>query len=248
MRRKLSNLASRFTRKPTIPTSSSRAPRTHSTAASRETGDRFDKVTLVFPAEIEYEVNTYSGSLLSKPSTSAGQGTAADEEEEASPEFTSSEMKKGREKDESEEKSGWAAESGQKWYMRTHTLQAGTIGGTGDSVIPIETKHVYRTFPTPRGDMRKGQFTGSWPGSVAEQVKASDPYQFHPAERDFFQSLSDGEEERDYQLVCVDIVDGPGEEHEGNKVELLYEEEDERGKMARMWKRYENASWNFQAR
>ncbi|ODO01896.1 hypothetical protein L198_02625 [Cryptococcus wingfieldii CBS 7118] len=191
-----------------------------------------DDITLEFPAEIEYRVDTLpTGTLLPKPTSRTAN-------------LPQTAMSK--------QKSGWMAESGQNWYLGNFSVRAGSIGACG-TVSALGTQSELANYPIPSGDLREGHFSGPFTTKQAfggqVTTKASDPNSFHRTERDFFKHLEE-ESGNVYRLVNVEMGDycediDPGDQ--GTLVNTRDVSEIGDRKTATVTKRYSKARWNFRA-
>ncbi|TYJ52801.1 hypothetical protein B9479_006564 [Cryptococcus floricola] len=199
----------------------------------RHTSATTDDITLEFPAEVSYRVETLpTGTLLPKPTS-----TTANLPESAM----------------SEQKRGWMAESGQDWYVHDFSVRAGSIGACG-TVSALEAQSGLAYYPIPTGDMREGHFKGPLTtqqavGGDGTSIKASDLRVFHRTERDFFKHLEE-ESGNVYRLVNVEMGSYCEDNDSGDQGTLVHTREvAEMGKwrMATVTKRYSKARWSFRA-
>ncbi|WVQ76429.1 hypothetical protein IAR50_006096 [Cryptococcus sp. DSM 104548] len=216
----------------------------HETPVSRcTTDDGHDEITLIFPAEIEYTLDTRPShiGLVSKPDPSM-----------MSTSSTSSQKQK--QKDDK-----WMADSSQDWYVSSLAFQAGTIGDPDTRVTPLvlpSQGRIFNNFPTPTGDLRKGRLSGTLVCPTGQETLARDSHHFHSTEREYFQSLEEEDDFKSkrrapYKLLHVEMDGDPIEGSEGdtpeafNEIELLNTVESGDTRLLTVWKRYRNARWTF---
>ncbi|ODN75860.1 hypothetical protein L202_05852 [Cryptococcus amylolentus CBS 6039] len=205
---------------------------TSSSTASDDTTD----ITLVFPAEISYRLDTEGpgARILSK----------ADPSKE--PSFAASPQQHTWFRRQTD---GWLVKSGyHDWYIRNLSIQAGTIGDCDGIVSAINTQDQPIDFPTPLGDIRAGRFSGSWVTQAQEGTKATDATFFHSAERKYFEGVQE-ETGNEYELLRVEV----GDYVNGDEGELVNYStfrdavQSDTKKNGNLSKWYDNARWTFRA-
>ncbi|TYJ52802.1 hypothetical protein B9479_006565 [Cryptococcus floricola] len=209
-------------------------------AVSRQSNEADDttNITLVFPAEISYRLDTKgSGApILSKADPSKDPSSAASPQQHT-PSPGMMEV-------------GWNVKSGyHDWYLTKLSIQAGTTGVRDGIVSAINTQDQPIDFPTPLGDIREGRFSGAWVTQAQEGIKATDATFFHSVERKYFEDVQE-ETGNEYELLSVELDDYVDGDEEGKHVKdsRLY------GgvwfgsrKSCNLSKWYDNARWTFRA-
>ncbi|WVQ76428.1 hypothetical protein IAR50_006095 [Cryptococcus sp. DSM 104548] len=206
----------------------------HDKPAFRHITATIDDITLEFPAEIEYRLDTLAsgGTCLSVPERD--QSTTHEEPLE----FIVS-----------RQKTGWTAESGQDWYLSNFSVRAGSIGACVNTVSELKSQRKLSNIPIPSGDVRDGTFSGPWIIDVGQDTRADDATSFHPTERKYFERLQE-DSGKVYRLVGLEMGDyceaiDPGDQGTLNSCRDVSEAGDR--KTAIVSKRYEKARWSFRA-